>query len=298
MELQLKRLTVGILPVLVAATLLTAPPSASAQLDVLPTLTLPEVLALADIDAPPEGIGLRIHADFPAEAPAVIDGVALHALTVDVTPDGGVITQNAVPAATSSGAASGADTDECSDETFDPSGPTWKSEDIPIYWKFRMASVPTKMLRPNRTLWQIRLAHQVWPRVKTNCTAEPNGFHFSYVGEDNSRHSRYDGVNLVEFANFDSGALAVNYTWYSDGRIREVDLKFNKAQYRWTNVKHASQGYHVINVATHELGHQLGLDDLSDPHGALTMFARIGKGEKNKVTLGRGDIRGAARISP
>ena len=297
MELGRRRFALGILPVLVAATFLTAPPSSSAPLD-LPSLTLAEVLELADLDAVPEGIGLRIHADFPAEAPKIIDGVALHALTVDITPEGGVITQNAVPATASSGTSSGDAGDECTDETFDASGPTWKAEDIPIYWKFRMVSVPTKMLRPHRTLWMIRLAHQVWPRVKTNCTSEPNGFHFSYVGEDNNRHSRYDGVNLVEFANMDSGALAVNYTWYSDGRIREVDLKFNKAQYRWTNVKDASQGYHVINVATHELGHQLGLDDLSDPHGALTMFARIGKGEKNKVTLGRGDIRGAARISP
>jgi hypothetical protein len=42
----------------------------------------------------------------------------------------------------------------------------------------------------------------------------------------------------------------------------------------------------------------VGLDDLGNPHAGLTMFGQIGKGELNKVTLGRGDLKGADAIAP
>jgi hypothetical protein len=51
-------------------------------------------------------------------------------------------------------------------------------------------------------------------------------------------------------------------------------------------------------VAVHEIGHTLGLDDLSKPHGSLTMFGVIGKGELRKTSLGKGDVRGAGLIEP
>jgi hypothetical protein len=42
----------------------------------------------------------------------------------------------------------------------------------------------------------------------------------------------------------------------------------------------------------------VGLDDLGAPHNGLTMFGQIGRGELNKVTLGRGDLKGASTIAP
>jgi hypothetical protein len=53
-----------------------------------------------------------------------------------------------------------------------------------------------------------------------------------------------------------------------------------------------------MNVTTHELGHQVGLDDLGDPHGGLTMYGIIDKGEMSKTTLGFGDLKGAWAVSP
>ena len=71
----------------------------------------------------------------------------------------------------------------------------------------------------------------------------------------------------------------------------------NKADYNWTNVAGVKR-YQVRNVIAHELGHQVGLDDLANPHNGLTMFGQIGRGELNKVTLGRGDLKGASTIAP
>lgn len=295
---KLRHLTVGMAACLLAGALVAGvAPAASSQQSLVPDLTLDELLAIGNVDAPPAGIGLQIHADFPAEAPLVLDGIAVNALTADVTPSGDVVLRRFFPARMATGAGSDEATHECSDDAYVPSGPTWNAGDMPIFWRMRLNTIPAH-LDVVRTRKEIRRAHRGWPRVNTRCSEVANDFHFFYLGATKWRTVRYDGVNLVEFGDPGSGALAINYTWYSNSRIIEVDLRFNKSDYRWTNLPRIKDAYHVINVASHELGHQLGLDDLSDPHGALTMFARIGLGERSKVTLGKGDVRGAARLSP
>ena len=56
-------------------------------------------------------------------------------------------------------------------------------------------------------------------------------------------------------------------------------------------------GFDIQNVATHELGHTLVLDDLRSPRdGALTMHAYTWPGDTIKRDLGSGDIRGIQAI--
>lgn len=260
----------------------------------LPVFDIDTVLELARIDAPPDGVGVQIHADFPENAPLTVDGIGYHSVTLDITPAGGVITRNAVTA-------DGDDdnlpegTGECDDPAFKPTGVKWAKGTMPIQWRLDRASIPDH-LNIDKTRQTIRSAHRVWPRSHTECeTTDKIGFSYNYLGPT-GRNPKYDETNIVDFGKIGSRALAVNYTWYRGSDIVEVDLRLN-SDYRWTNVEGVNH-YQVMNVVSHELGHQFGLDDLGNPHGRLTMYALIGRGETNKATLGFGDLKGAEALTP
>lgn len=259
------------------------------------SISTTEILELAQVEAPPLGVGLQIHADFPARAPLTLAGMEVRALTAEITPLG---TPRVVSLVTQQGRKSRQQprrsTSECEDSHYSASGPTWSGVQMPIKWYFNRKSVPAYLSRLG-TLQAFRKAHRAWPRELTNCQAMGNGFHFAFYG-NTSRGVNFDGQNTIDFAEL-GRPLAVNYLWYSTDSIVEVDLRFNP-KYRWTHHGGGRQGYQVINVATHELGHQLGLDDLGGEHSALTMFGQIGLGEVNKVTLGKGDLMGASQLSP
>lgn len=274
---------------------------APAQVDVSPALPLPyldaaDLLDLAEVPLPPEGVTLQLHADFPVHAPLEIGGLGFTSLTADVSPDGGVTMLSATPAKADK-ASPQAGLDECTDPAFTPTGPRWYAGDLPVKWRFRRTSVPDGLGR-FRSQYALQRARQVWSRANSDCKAKDEvSMQFSFDGPARKK-AGYDGVNVVDFGYLGGGALAMNYTWYQGGHILEVDLRLNRNDYRWTNRPGGKNRYQVANVAAHEIGHQIGLDDLSDPHGALTMFGRIGKGEMGNVTLGRGDLRGAAALSP
>lgn len=258
-------------------------------------LPIDQLLEIAQVDLPPSGTTLKVGAHFPDERPLELDGVSLFALTADVTSDGDVTITNAV------GDEDGLDVpsaDACDDPAFVPLGVKWSAEAIPVMWHFNLRSVPER-LSDHATTRALRKAHQVWPRLRTDCDDDDaNDFHFGFKGFSGRRAAKRDGFNLIDFGKLGGGALALNYTWYRGTEIIEVDLRLNKFDYPWTNRPGGKNGYQVINVATHELGHQLGLDDLSKPHTALTMYGRTARGEIKKVTLGKGDIKGASALSP
>ncbi|MDP9069104.1 MAG: hypothetical protein M3N53_12280 [Actinomycetota bacterium] len=270
-------------------------PTASSQVSTdLPSLTLEQLLDIANVDAPPPGIGLELHMDFPVENPLVLGGAAFNAITAVINPDHSVEMQSAVAAGISEG---GAQAEECADPTFVPTGRSWSAQDMPVVWRFRRSSTPAEnsIYVTQRAL---RTAHGVWPTSNSRCTNRDSiDFAYEFAGLT-GKTVKYDHVNIVEFGALGSGALAINYTWFSGTRILETDLRFNRTDYGWTNKPGGDKKYQVVNVAAHELGHQVGLDDLSDPHGGLTMFGRISRGEVKKTTLGSGDLRGAGRLSP
>jgi len=285
---------VGVGATMVLGSLMTAGATDLPRASVLPSLSADRVLDIARVDALPEGVGLEIHADFPADAPLMLDGLAINSLTADLTPDGGVIVRGAHALAAESSAAG---VDECDDPAFIPTGVKWAADTMPIGWYLDIASVPEEIKAP-RTVLTVRTAHRIWPRAQSRCGGRDNiHFSYDYLGHKSDKPDP-DNVNIIDFGRLGGNALAVNYTWYRGAReIFDVDLRLNKFDYLWTNLANVNR-FNVRNVVAHELGHQFGLDDLGSPHTSLTMYGLIGRGEVNKATLGRGDIRGAERLSP
>jgi hypothetical protein len=284
---------VGIIPLLVLFACLPASPRPGGLIPDI-DLDLDELLEIANVDAPELGTGLLIHIDWPSEAPFEIDGVELTALTAAINPLGVVETRQAIRASDATGDNA---SKECSDGAFAETGPSWPANSLPIKWRLKKASIPSN-LDKDRTLEDLRTAHGSWVRPFSSCSDKPDvGFTFKYTGKT-TRAIKYDGFNVIDFGSLGGGALGINYIWYQSGKILESDLRLNKADHEWTTRKAAKNRYQVINVATHELGHQVGLEDLADPHGRLTMFGSSSKGERSKVSLGRGDMRGASELSP
>jgi len=76
--------------------------------------------------------------------------------------------------------------------------------------------------------------------------------------------------------------------------IYEVDIVFNTFHKWGINPSKRDRAFDIQNIATHEFGHPVGLDDLYDEiYSELTMYGYSSKGETKKRSLEEGDILGA-----
>lgn len=130
---------------------------------------------------------------------------------------------------------------------------------------------------------------------------------FNFSGTTSVKTAKLDGTNAILWKGISSGALAITYAWYSTitGELAEADTVFNR-NYNWdlTSISAGDCGgtngaYDVQNIATHEFGHWVGLDDLySTADKDLTMYGYGETKELKKDSLGLGDISGVNAISP
>jgi hypothetical protein len=106
-----------------------------------------------------------------------------------------------------------------------------------------------------------------------------------------------DGVNAAGWARLNpKGTLAATYSWTDQaGRVVESDMFFN-TRHTWGVLSgcNASSAFDIQNVGTHEAGHVLGLDHVSDANRMATMYPSAPGGEVKKRTLTAGDAAGAA----
>ncbi|MCC7494339.1 MAG: hypothetical protein IT204_18420, partial [Fimbriimonadaceae bacterium] len=113
-----------------------------------------------------------------------------------------------------------------------------------------------------------------------------------------------DGHNTISWRVFtgpETDALAAAWIWDDGSRIVEVDLALNLRRAFAINAtispgearRGSSSGYDLQALLTHELGHGLGLADLTAPgtEGA-TMYGELAPGELAAQTLSQGDQRG------
>ena len=95
----------------------------------------------------------------------------------------------------------------------------------------------------------------------------------------------------------EGGIIAVTYFSYyrNTKELIDCDIVFDSAE-QWS-MSGESGKFDVWNIAAHEAGHTLVLDDLISPKtSALTMHAYTWPGDTWKQTLGWGDILGIQKI--
>jgi hypothetical protein len=272
-----------------------------------------QVLRSAGIAAPQQGTTLIVHVTRTAESPLEVDGRDVYAIKASLTSSGGlgILQTVGLPAFGEPGPA----LNECADPVFAGSGDGWNSDEPASWYANTRSFKVAKGLRPARVEKELKKAHTSWGVSRSDCAdGDAAPIAFKYAGRARLRNGQ-DGKNVMVMGRLPSGTLAATFTWTNNQTIVESDTRLN-SRTRWSGQiqerRHffraplsarrsagetkrvaPDDGYSLANVSTHELGHQIGLDDLADPHGELTMYAVITKGESKKISLGTGDIVGA-----
>lgn len=112
-----------------------------------------------------------------------------------------------------------------------------------------------------------------------------------------------DGKNELLFGDYpEEGVIAVTVVWGyfqgppKDRKIIEFDVLFDN-DYVWGDATANPNVMDLQNIATHELGHGIGLDDLYDTAcSEETMYGYSDYGEIKKRTLNNGDITGLQEL--
>ncbi len=126
-------------------------------------------------------------------------------------------------------------------------------------------------------------------------------FDFSYGGATTSTSVSFNGQNIIYFrqtSGLDPSTIAVTYGWCSGGDFNEWDMEFNDFQFAfWDGVTGSCSGMMDIqSIATHELGHGLGLGHTST-FGA-TMYPSTSNCALGPRSLHTDDINGLYTIYP
>ena len=124
-------------------------------------------------------------------------------------------------------------------------------------------------------------------------------FNDIYEIKNNVHYGVQDYKNAIDFADYpNSNVIAVTSVWYTrvGKRIVEFDIRFN-TDFIWGDAENNSSLMDLQNIATHELGHALGLSDVySNSCSYVTMYGYSGEGDIEKRTLAQPDITGLLKI--
>jgi hypothetical protein len=144
---------------------------------------------------------------------------------------------------------------------------------------------------PYGSLSSTQEAMQTWTNVTTSC------FNFVFGGTTTTMaFGINDGRNIITFGRLEdveTGTVGLNHMWYyvSSGQLIDCDIRFN-TDYTWSTTGSVN-AFDVQNIATHELGHTLSLEDLyGSADSAKTMYGHASSGETKKRTLHQDDIDG------
>ncbi len=195
------------------------------------------------------------------------------------------------------------------------SGAKWEAVDLPMpYWvNNQFTAEEEAVLHTSFSTWQDEpnslMTYQYQGRTSRSSTNDP------FAGpnpKDEFGDPQPDFFNDMTKGLSYPGSIATTYYWVTpDGtRIIEADIVFNYAQLSWSSDGTPGSGeYDLQNIATHEIGHTLVLDDLY-PSGSpyygdytpgdeiQTMWGFASQGETQKRTLEAGDRAGIAVVYP
>jgi len=116
---------------------------------------------------------------------------------------------------------------------------------------------------------------------------------------------RPTGRNEIGFGPIEGrpGTVAVTVVWGVFGgpvqtrEIREFKMRFDEEHYRFGNASLSGQFMDLEGIATHEVGHAYGLDDIYVSQcDHVTMFGTSRTGEQKKRTLSFQDVDGIREL--
>ena len=136
---------------------------------------------------------------------------------------------------------------------------------------------------------------------ETNFGLLGNGDVNEHAGFGDVYNPVMDTFNSYSYGEYPTaGVIAVCRTWYNPyaGEILEYDIMFD-TDFTWGDATDLNtlDVMDLQNIATHEIGHGLGLLDVyKKPCGDVTMFGYSGEGDIEKRTLEPQDIAGLQSI--
>jgi hypothetical protein len=175
-----------------------------------------------------------------------------------------------------------------------PSGVELRWTALPM--KFSIHQAPAPGVTAAATQTAVRASYTTWSSVSCSYfKSKDMGVVNLPQGDEN------DDVNTHVWlsswpSSYDANALGITWTQYdpSSGKILDADTHYNP-QFTWSTTGSLS-AIDVQSVATHEIGHQLGLDHSSDQNA--TMFYATGNGDTSQRSLASDDIAGLCHIYP
>jgi hypothetical protein len=130
-------------------------------------------------------------------------------------------------------------------------------------------------------------------------TQPESPFRFHYGGRVRDTSIGLDYRNVIIFRNetspSGSGVIASAHSWISGGHRVDSDIIFWDGSWTFfTGTSGCSRGAYIEDIATHELGHSLGLGHSTEP--AATMYAKYSRCSQALRHLSDDDIAGVRAL--
>lgn len=124
-------------------------------------------------------------------------------------------------------------------------------------------------------------------------------FNDSYDVSNSIAYGTQDFINAISFGDYlDERVIGVTTIWYTPRgkQIVEFDIMLN-TDYVWGDAVGNSKVMDLQNIATHEIGHGAGLDDIyEEVCSEVTMYGWSDYGETEKRTLEQPDVTGLQKL--
>jgi hypothetical protein len=159
-------------------------------------------------------------------------------------------------------------------------GVKWDVNSLPVSYKINVAVTTenSKIIQASFKTWDDQTSKEM----------------FSYAGTTTNSGVKYNHENTISWISISqSNIIAMTSFWVNNQtkQIVEFDIEFNNT-FAWST--DGSQfAMDVQNIATHEIGHTLVLNDLyQNQNSNLTMYGYSWEGDTGKRSLETGDIAG------
>ncbi|MEM4641407.1 MAG: matrixin family metalloprotease [Candidatus Pacearchaeota archaeon] len=124
-------------------------------------------------------------------------------------------------------------------------------------------------------------------------------FNDSYIINYDAQYGIKNNENAIVFGDYpNDNVIAITSYWYNTKtkKILEFDILFN-TRFLWGDATKNSSLMDLQNIATHELGHGIGMNDVyRTACSEVTMYGYSSYGETKKRTLEQPDIIGLQKM--